>query len=356
MKDSTLAISLAGLSFMLTVIWGGPLLRVLRHFKIGKLIRVEEPGKHMVKMGTPTMGGVMVVLPVLLLTALLNAVELIGLKLAGQSVLVPMATLVAFALLGAIDDWEGLRGKRRGDGLSIRAKFVAQWVLAGIVAWALKYLLGVPDARISALAAEDPLPDLGTWWEGFLTYVPPWLGGQRWVETTLTTKLTGQRLVAKYDLILSGEDGSLTIFDWKTAQRAPGKAHLLERMQTRLYRLMLVQASSTFFAGQPAVPGQITMNYWFATHPENPVSLPYSQAAYEQDQEDLTRLVEVVCSATREDFVRTDDHKKCRYCVYRSHCDRGVEAGDLDAYDLLDEDTDGLETLPALEDLPEIEF
>lgn len=145
MKDSTLAISLAGLSFMLTVIWGGPLLRVLRHFKIGKLIRVEEPGKHMVKMGTPTMGGVMVVLPVLLLTGLLNAVELIGLKLAGQSVLVPMATLVAFALLGAVDDWEGLRGKRRGDGLSIRVKFIAQWVLAAIIAWTLKYLLGVPD-------------------------------------------------------------------------------------------------------------------------------------------------------------------------------------------------------------------
>jgi phospho-N-acetylmuramoyl-pentapeptide-transferase len=145
MKDSTLAISLAGLSFMLTVIWGGPLLRVLRHFKIGKLIRVEEPGKHMVKMGTPTMGGVMVVLPVLLLTGLLNAVALVGLKLAGQSVLVPMATMVAFGLLGAVDDWEGIRGKRRGDGLSIRAKFIVQWVLAGIVAWALKYMLDVPD-------------------------------------------------------------------------------------------------------------------------------------------------------------------------------------------------------------------
>jgi phospho-N-acetylmuramoyl-pentapeptide-transferase len=80
-----------------------------------------------------------------MLTILLNAVELIGLKLAGQSVLVPMATLVAFAALGAIDDWEGIRGKRRGDGLTIRVKFLAQWLLAAIVAWALKYMLGVPD-------------------------------------------------------------------------------------------------------------------------------------------------------------------------------------------------------------------
>jgi phospho-N-acetylmuramoyl-pentapeptide-transferase len=54
-RDSALALSLAGLSFMMTVIWGGPLLRILRHFKIGKQIRVEEPGRHFVKMGTPTM-------------------------------------------------------------------------------------------------------------------------------------------------------------------------------------------------------------------------------------------------------------------------------------------------------------
>jgi phospho-N-acetylmuramoyl-pentapeptide-transferase len=157
MKDSTLAISLAGLSFMLTVIWGGPLLRVLRHFKIGKLIRVEEPGKHMVKMGTPTMGGVMVIVPVLMLTVLLNAVALIGLKIAGQSVLVPLGTMMVFAILGAIDDWEGLRGKRRGDGLSIRVKFLAQWVLAGGLAWALKYLLDVPDVLFPGMQLEVEL-------------------------------------------------------------------------------------------------------------------------------------------------------------------------------------------------------
>ncbi len=44
MSDSALVMGLAGLTFMMTVIWGGPLLRILRHFKIGKIIRVEEPG------------------------------------------------------------------------------------------------------------------------------------------------------------------------------------------------------------------------------------------------------------------------------------------------------------------------
>ena len=90
MKDTTLALSLAGLAFMMTVIWGGPSLRILRYFKIGKLIRVDEPGHHNVKMGTPTMGGVMFILPVVLLTVLLNAVALFGLNVVGRSVLVPL--------------------------------------------------------------------------------------------------------------------------------------------------------------------------------------------------------------------------------------------------------------------------
>jgi phospho-N-acetylmuramoyl-pentapeptide-transferase len=64
-NQATLALSLAGLSFLMSIIWGGPFLRVLRHFKIGKLIRVEEPGQHAVKMGTPTMGGLLFILPVL---------------------------------------------------------------------------------------------------------------------------------------------------------------------------------------------------------------------------------------------------------------------------------------------------
>ena len=59
MKPTSLVLALAGLSFMMTVIWGGPLLRILRHFKVGKLIRIEEPARHFTKMGTPTMGGIM---------------------------------------------------------------------------------------------------------------------------------------------------------------------------------------------------------------------------------------------------------------------------------------------------------
>ena len=145
MRDTTLALSLAGLAFMMTVIWGGPLLRILRHFRIGKLIRVDEPGHHNIKMGTPTMGGVMFILPVVLLTVLLNAVVLIGLNVVGRSVLVPLIVMVGFGLLGIVDDWQGIHGKRRGKGMPARIKFSGQIALAIGTAWVLKYILDVPE-------------------------------------------------------------------------------------------------------------------------------------------------------------------------------------------------------------------
>ena len=161
MKESALALSLASLSFMMTVIWGGPLLRILRHFKIGKLIRVDEPGKHIVKMGTPTMGGVMIILPVAMLTVLLNAVSLLGLNVLGQSVLVPLIAMISFAMLGVLDDWEGIRGSRKGEGLRIRTKFAVQILLALGLAYVLKYILDSPDLFFPGIGYEI---ELGIWY------------------------------------------------------------------------------------------------------------------------------------------------------------------------------------------------
>ena len=160
MKQTAFVLSLAMLSFVMTVIWGSPLLRVLLHFKIGKLIRVDEPGHHNVKMGTPTMGGVLFILPVLLLTGLLNAGVLIGLEVIGRSVLVPLIVMVGYGSLGALDDWEGLRGKRRGEGMRARTKFLAQVVLALGTAYVLKYMLDVPDLRMPGFGEFD----LGWWY------------------------------------------------------------------------------------------------------------------------------------------------------------------------------------------------
>lgn len=160
-ENNAFVLGLAMFSFVMTVIWGTPLLRVLRHFRIGKIIRVEEPGHHNVKMGTPTMGGILFIIPVLLLTGLLNAANFIGLDVIGSSVLVPLIVLVAYSALGAIDDWEGIRGKRKGEGMSARAKFLGQVVLALGTAYVLKNFLDVPEMILPGIQGEI---ELGWWY------------------------------------------------------------------------------------------------------------------------------------------------------------------------------------------------
>lgn len=168
MMEGALALSLAGLSFVLTAIWGGPLLRVLRHFKIGKLIRVEGPDRHFTKMGTPTMGGVLILAPVLLLTVLLNFASLVGVPGVGTSIMLPLLVLAAYGVLGALDDWEGIRGKRRGQGMTARIKFLIQLALALVVAYALKYLLDVPDMYIPGVPIEI---ELGIWYVPIAAFI-----------------------------------------------------------------------------------------------------------------------------------------------------------------------------------------
>ncbi|HSG45728.1 MAG TPA: phospho-N-acetylmuramoyl-pentapeptide-transferase [Anaerolineales bacterium] len=162
-QNNAFVLGLAMFSFVMTVIWGTPLLRVLRHFRIGKLIRVDEPGHHNLKMGTPTMGGVLFIVPVLLLTGLLNAANFIGFDVIGTSVLVPLIVLVIFGVLGMLDDWEGVRGKRRGEGMRARTKFAAQVVLALGTAYVLWAFLDVPEMILPGIKGEI---ELG-WW-----YVP----------------------------------------------------------------------------------------------------------------------------------------------------------------------------------------
>ena len=161
MRQIALAIGLAGVSFLFAVIWGPPLLRVLKHFNIGETIRVEGPVRHFTKFGTPTMGGIMIVVPVMLVTILMDAASLIGFNVSGRSILLPLGVLLIFSVLGMIDDWEGIRGSRRGIGMRARVKFPLQILLALIVAIGLVYFLDVPQLYIPG---EKKAIDLGYWY------------------------------------------------------------------------------------------------------------------------------------------------------------------------------------------------
>lgn len=156
MRDTALAFALAigGLTFLVTVIWGDPFVEILRRLHIGKRVRVEIADVHSEKIGTPTMGGLLILLPVIVVTIGLNLVNLIGpnVNITGRSILVPLAVLVYYGGLGALDDWEGIRGSRAvGEGISARIKFAAQMVGAIGIALMLYYGLDAQSVAIPGI-------------------------------------------------------------------------------------------------------------------------------------------------------------------------------------------------------------
>lgn len=168
MKETSLALALSGLGFILAVIWGSPLLRILRHYKLGKMIRIEGPDSHVTKMGTPTMGGIMIIIPVMLVSVLLNAVSLLGINVLGRSILLPLIVMIAFGVLGAIDDWEGIRGPRRGLGMRARTKFFLQIILAIVAAFILKNYANVPQMY---WPGSHSVFNLGMWYIPLATFI-----------------------------------------------------------------------------------------------------------------------------------------------------------------------------------------
>ncbi len=155
------SLTLGTISFLLAVIWGRPLINLLRRLSLGKRIRIEQPDRHQTKTGTPTMGGLMVIIPVLVITIILNIANLLVTDLIGRSVLVPMGVMTAFGILGLIDDLMGIRVIPAG--MVARYKFMWQLIFATLTALFLHYGL---DLRSIAIPGVEERIDIG------LLYIP----------------------------------------------------------------------------------------------------------------------------------------------------------------------------------------
>lgn len=190
-----------------------------------------------------------------------------------------------------------------------------------------QHLIGIPAEQIAKFANT---PNLQRWWENFQNSTD--LTGLRdllslYPEATLSAPLGKYRLLAKYDLIAL-RDGKAFIYDWKTYRKRPRNEWLAARLQTRVYRALLVQAGAHLNNGRLFEPEQIEMIYWFADFPDEPACFPYTTAQFKRDWDLLVKLSEEVASASS--YPLTEDRQKCAFCTYRSYCERGVRAGDID--------------------------
>jgi phospho-N-acetylmuramoyl-pentapeptide-transferase len=174
------ALALGAMSFFIAVIWGPPLIRLLRAWRIGKQIRVELPTTHQTKMGTPTMGGLMILVPVMLITVVLNLANFLsgfdtgkailayfnfeeGSTLIGKSILLPLLVLTAFGVLGAVDDLAEVRGWWGEGGLKARIMFPLQFLLALAAAIGLYHpqFLGLHEVGVPTVR---DVVDVGFWY------------------------------------------------------------------------------------------------------------------------------------------------------------------------------------------------
>jgi phospho-N-acetylmuramoyl-pentapeptide-transferase len=112
-------------AMFLALVFGPWLIRRLRELQIGQYIRDEGPQEHKKKAGTPTMGGVLIVLstavPVLLWADLTNAF-----------VLMALFALIGFSAIGFIDDYAKV-AKKQNLGLTSKRKFLLQVLVSMMV-------------------------------------------------------------------------------------------------------------------------------------------------------------------------------------------------------------------------------
>ncbi|MEO6725700.1 MAG: PD-(D/E)XK nuclease family protein [Blastocatellia bacterium] len=209
-----------------------------------------------------------------------------------------------------------------------------------------QHTLGVPAAAIEATIGDE---QLRAWWDNYLRWQTEHLPEQRYSELTLTAPLAETLVMAQYDIVARIPDGGFVIVDWKTGRRQKREL-LANRMQTVVYPFVLSQAGDWLNNGQPIPPDCIRLIYWFA---EDGSTIEFQSSAEKLLADETLLASRINEIKTSFDFPKTDDERRCRFCVYRSLCERGVMAGDLNELDE-DELANGISL--DLDEIEEISF
>jgi len=146
-------------TLLICFIFGPRIIEALKRLKIGQAIREDGPATHLSKDGTPTMGGIFVLLSILI-------AMLFWTDFGNTRVWLIMGALVAFGLIGFLDDYLKVT-KHNSDGLPAWAKLIGQFVVALVV---VLYLYFTEEKEITYLYLpffKNPVMDLGILWIPF---------------------------------------------------------------------------------------------------------------------------------------------------------------------------------------------
>jgi phospho-N-acetylmuramoyl-pentapeptide-transferase len=150
---------------MLCLILGPWVIRQLRRHQIGETIRDDGPKSHQQKAGTPTMGGLLILMA-------LSIPMVLWADLTNRFIWILLSATYAFGAIGLIDDWLKLTHIRR-KGLHIREKLLAQVLVALGIAC---FIYFSPEDRAGVTQIATPFfkevsPDLGVWYIPVIVFI-----------------------------------------------------------------------------------------------------------------------------------------------------------------------------------------
>ena len=162
-ESELIALIIGILVSLLVTIAGTPMLIHLVHrLHYGQYIRQDGPKSHLIKRGTPTMGGVAIVLAIVLgwgASALYRYVR--SGAVPSLSAMLVLFAMLSMGLLGFIDDFAKVR-KKQNLGLSVHAKFIGQFIFAtiyAVLALIIPTKSGFPSAQAGMSFIEKPFFD-----------------------------------------------------------------------------------------------------------------------------------------------------------------------------------------------------
>jgi len=149
-------------SFGISLILGPYVIRRLKIFqyKKGGYVRQYTPDTHIAKKHTPTMGGILIVLSVVISS-------LLWCRLDNFYVWITLFVLVSFAIIGGLDDYIKIKNKK---GLSTKSKFLVQLLVATAVSLALYYYPGF-DTHLYMPFLKFLQFDLGFFYVLFMIFI-----------------------------------------------------------------------------------------------------------------------------------------------------------------------------------------